>query len=168
MGVAIVVALIALVAYASLRAPAPPTGEAPDFTFTDLAGLAHSLSSYRGHPVVLWWITTFCGSCAQGTQSFAQNYYASYHGAGVQFLELESYNDLGQSGPTIAAFASQNGYADQSGWVMGEGSAQGTSTYNPNSELDLYTVIDSHGVIISSGQDLPGSFSAVLSEAQGT
>ncbi|MDG6913502.1 MAG: redoxin domain-containing protein [Nitrososphaerota archaeon] len=170
MGVAIVVAIVVLVAYALLRAAPPNIGNgvaAPDFTFTDAQGASHSLSSFIGKPIVLWWVATWCSSCVQGTQIFAQQYYAQYHSAGVTLLEIESYNDLGQSGPSIGTMAGQNGYTGQAGWIIGEGSSQGTSAYNPNSYLDYYYVISAQGNIVTQGNSLPGSFGAALSAAQG-
>jgi hypothetical protein len=166
------VAILVLVVYALVRAPAPPqaqTGKpAPDFTFTDLNGNSHTLSSYQGHPLVLWWVATFCGSCSQGTQLFSQTYYTQYHSAGVTLLEVESYNDLGQSGPSLSSFASQNGYSNQPGWVVGVGSSAGTNAYNPDGYLDFYYVISSQGSVLGSGQNLPGSFGGALQQAQGS
>ena len=103
-GVAIAVAIVVLVAYALLRVPSTSVrngAAAPDFTFTDPQGASHSLSSFFGKPIVLWWVATWCSSCVQGTQIFAQQYYSQYHSAGVTLLEIESYNDLGQPGPSI-------------------------------------------------------------------
>lgn len=169
-GVAIVVAIVVLVAYALLRVAPTNVGNgaaAPDFMFTDSQGVSHSLSSYFGKPIVLWWVATWCSSCVQGTQIFAQQYYAQYHSAGVTFLEIESYNDLGQQGPSIGTMAGQNGYTGQAGWIIGEGSSQGTSTYNPNSDLEYYYVISAQGNIVTQGTPLTGAFGAALSAAQG-
>ncbi len=170
-GVAVFVAIVVLVAYA-LLSRAPPkvaSGDtAPDFTFTDPQGASHSLSSFFGKPIVLWWVATWCTSCVEGTQIFAQQYYAQYHSAGVTFLELESYNDLGQPGPSIGTMAGQNGYTGQAGWIIGEGSSQGTSAYNPSSSPDLYYVISAQGNVVTQGGPLPGSFGTALSAAQGS
>lgn len=170
-GVAIVVAIVVLVAYALLRVAPTDVGSgaaAPDFTFTDAQGASHSLSSFFGKPIVLWWVATWCSSCVQGTQIFAQQYYTQYHSAGVTLLEIESYNDLGQSGPSIGTMAGQNGYTGQAGWIIGEGSSQGTSAYNPNSDLEYYYVISAQGNVVTQGTPLTGSFGAALSAAQGS
>jgi hypothetical protein len=169
--VAIALAVVILLAYAILRVPstAPSNGAvAPDFTFTDPQGTSHSLVSFFGHPLVLWWVATWCSSCVQGTQIFAQQYYAQYHSAGVALLEIESYNDLGQPGPSIGTMAAQNGYTGQAGWMIGEGSSQGTNAYNPNSDLEYYYVINAQGHVIAQGTPLTGSFGAALSAAQGS
>lgn len=163
------VAILALVTYAILHVPPPAQAQvgktAPDFTFTDLSGASHSLSSYQGQRVVLWWIAAFCSSCSQGTQYFAQSYYSQYHSAGVLMIEIEDYNDLGQPGPSLSSFASQNGYAGQAGWILGAGPSDGTNAYNPNGYLDVYYVINPQGTVVSSGQGLSGSFSSALQQA---
>lgn len=170
-GVAIVVAVVVLVAYALLRVAPTNVGNgatASDFTFTDPQGASHLLSSFFGKPIVLWWIVTWCSSCVQGTKIFAQQYYTQYHSAGVTFLEIESYNNLGQSGSSIGTMASQNGYTGQAGWIIGEGSSQGTSVYNPSGDLEYYYVISAQGTIVTQGTPLSGSFGAALSAAQGS
>lgn len=170
-GVALGVAIVVLVAYAIVRAPPTSVSNnaaAPDFTFTDPQGASHSLSSFFGKPMVLWWVATWCSSCVQGTQIFAQQYYSQYHSAGVTLLEIESYHDLGQPGPSIGTMASQNGYTGQAGWILGEGSSQGTSTYNPNGDLEYYYVINAQGNVVTQGTPLSGSFGPALSAAEGS
>jgi hypothetical protein len=162
------IAIVVLVIYALLQAPAigPQNGKAAtDFTFTDLQGNSESLSSYQGTPVILWYVALFCSSCIQGSQLFAQQYYSQYHAAGVTMLEVESYNDLGQPGPTLGAFASQVGYSEQPGWILGASSSQGTSVYNPNGYLDVYYVLNAQGTIVASGQGLSGAFGSALQQA---
>lgn len=164
----IAVAIFVLVLYAILRAPplGPQNGtSAPDFSFTSLQGATNSLSSYAGTPIVLWFVALFCSSCIQGSQLFGQQYYSQYHAAGVTLLEIESYNDLGQSGPSLSAFSSEVGYSGQAGWVMGASDSQGTNTYNSNGYLDVYYVINAQGTIVGSGQGLSGAFGSALEQA---
>lgn len=164
-GVVIVVLVAYVILHSSASGLARTGGAAPDFTFTGLSGNSHSLSSYKGHPLVLWWVATFCSGCSEGTSYFAQNYYSQYHTEGVTLLEIEDYNDLGQPGPSMSSFATSNGYNGQAGWVMGIGSASGTQSYNPNGYLDVYYVINAQGNIVSSGQVLSSSFSTALQQA---
>ena len=171
MGLAVVVAIVVLVAYARLRVTPTNAGSgvaAPDFTFTGAQGASHSLSSFFGKPIVLWRVVTWCSSCVQRTQIFAQQYYTQYHSAGVTLLEIESYNDLGQPGPSIGTMAGQNGYTGQAGWIIGEGSSQGTSAYNPSAYPDYYYVISAQGLVVTQGTPLTWSFGAALSAAQGS
>ncbi len=146
----------------------PRVGQAaPDFTFTTMNGTTSSLSIYRGHPLVLWWITSWCTSCQDGTKVFAQNYYSQYRSAGVVLLQVESYNNLGQAGPDLNTFASSYGYSGQSGWVLSQGPQGATTTYNPSGYLDYYYVISSQGIILGKNPDLPGSFGSALQQASG-
>ncbi|MFG1530513.1 MAG: redoxin domain-containing protein [Thermoplasmata archaeon] len=169
-GIVIVVVIAALAAYAVLRPP-PVTGvadgaAAPDFSFTTVSGSASSLGAYLGHPLVLWFVATFCSSCGEGTQIFDQQYYSSYHNAGVTVLELESYNNDGTGeGPSVSAFASAYGYTGQPGWVLGTASAHGTSLYNPQSDLDVYYVINAQGHVVLSGTGLGSNFGGALQAA---
>lgn len=140
---------------------------APDFTFTRPDGSTSSLQAYLGHPVVLWWIATWCSSCQDGTQVFAKTYYRQYNASGVVLLQIESYNDLGQPGPDLKSFASSYGYVGQKNWVLGAGSQAGTATYNSAGYLDYYYLISSKGNILDEKAGLPSYFASVLSQATG-
>lgn len=170
LGIALVVVIAALAAYALLRPP-PVAGvadgaAAPDFSFTTVSGSASSLAAYLGHPVVLWFVATFCSSCGEGTQIFVQQYYASYHTAGVTVLELESYNNDGTGeGPSVSSFASAYGYSGQAGWILGTASSHGTSLYNPQSDLDIYYVINAQGNVVLTGTGLGSNFGGALQAA---
>jgi hypothetical protein len=170
LGIAIVVVIAALAVYAVLR-PAPVGGvadgaAAPNFSFTTVSGSASSLAAYLGHPLVLWFVATFCSSCGEGTQIFVQQYYSSYHTAQVTVLELESYNNDGTGeGPTVSAFASAYGYNGQPGWILGTASAHGTSLYNPQSDLDVYYVINAQGRVVLTGTGLGSNFGGALQAA---
>lgn len=117
--------------------------------------------------MVVWWIATWCSSCQDGTQVFAQQYYKQYNASGLVLLEIESYNNLGQSGPDLHTFASSYGYAGQKNWVLGQGSQSGTATYNSASYLDYYYLISSQGNILDEKAGLPQYFGTVLQEAAG-
>ncbi len=169
LGVALVVIVLgALALSASPAQGGPRVGQAaPEFTFTDMNSSPSSLAAYRGRPVVLWLIATWCTSCQTGTRLFAQNYYSQYHAAGVVLLQIESYNNLGQPGPSLNEFASTYQYSPQTDWVLGEGSQATTSTYNSAGYLDYFYVVSSQGVIIDAKPDLPQSFGTALQEANG-
>ncbi len=167
----VVLVAIILGAWALSASPtkgSPRVGEVtPEFTFTTMDGSSSSLSAYRGRPVVLWLITTWCTSCQTGTKLFAQSYYNQYHAAGVVLLEIESYRNLGQAGPGLNEFASTYGYSGQTDWVLGEGSQGSTTTYNSAGYLDYFYVVSSQGTIIDAKPELPQYFGTVLQEASG-
>ncbi len=165
---AIILGAWVLSSASTTQSAAPKASQAaPDFTFTTINGTTSRLSSYRGHPVVLWWIATWCTSCQDGTKLFAQNYYSQYHAAGVILLQVESYNNLGQPGPSLSSFASSYSYSSKSDWILGQGSQDGTSTYNPSAYLDYFYVISSQGVVLDAKPSLPQYFGTALQEASG-
>lgn len=83
----------------------PATGQvAPAGTFTTLAGKNVDVASLRGQPTLVWFVSTWCSSCQAGTQAMAQNL-AKLRADGVRVEEVELYADLGQSGPSMGAFA---------------------------------------------------------------
>ncbi len=167
-GVLIIAIVLSAWALSSASVTTVNVGQtAPDFTFTTLNGSSSSLSAYQGHPVVLWWITSWCTSCQDGTKVFAQTYYSQYRSAGVVLLQVESYNNLGQAGPDLNTFGSSYGYSGQTGWVLGLAPQGATTTYNPSGYLDFYYVISSQGLVLGKNPDLPGVFGSALEQASG-
>jgi thiol-disulfide isomerase/thioredoxin len=81
-------------------APATVGHQAPDGTFTALSGQNVSVTSLRGKPTLLWFVSTWCSSCQAGTSAMAHDL-AELKAAGVRVDEVELYRDLGQSGPAI-------------------------------------------------------------------
>ncbi|EQD49621.1 Redoxin domain protein, partial [mine drainage metagenome] len=88
---------------ASVAAPAAGS-PAPNGTFATLAGQTTDVASLRGQPTLLWFVSTWCSSCQAGTQSMTQNL-AALRSDGVHVTEVELYQDLGQSGPSMGSFA---------------------------------------------------------------
>ena len=160
--VTVVVALVALVialhvangnsGSASASSPSgaslPIGTTAPNGTFTTLAGKTETVTTLRGKPTLIWFMTTWCSSCEAGTQSMAQNI-ATLAADGVHVVEVENYADLGQSGTPMNAFAKTLAGSAFSNpdWTFGEASSTFTHTYNPKAYLDLYYLISSKGRI---------------------
>lgn len=121
---------------------------APNGTFTTLAGKTETVTTLRGKPTLIWFMTTWCSSCEAGTQSMAQNI-ATLAADGVHVVEVENYADLGQSGTPMNAFAKTLAGSAFSNpdWTFGEASSTFTHTYNPKAYLDLYYLISSKGKI---------------------
>ena len=73
----------------------PPMGAgaiAPDFSVTDLAGVTHTLSSYRGQSIVLQFWATWCPHCRSDVKMIKE-LYTRYQGKGVQFLTVSIDTD---------------------------------------------------------------------------
>ena len=143
-----------------------PVGtSAPNGTFTTLAGKTETVAALRGKPTLIWFMTTWCSSCQAGTQAMAQHI-AALAADGVRVVEVENYQDLGQSGPSVSTFAKTlagSAFTDPD-WTFGEASAALTHTYNPKAYLDLYYLIDAQGKITyvnsSPGSTMPQLLSA--------
>lgn len=121
---------------------------APDGQFATITGAPRTVFSLHGQPTLLWFVTTWCSSCQAGTQAVSTQIptLATRH---VRVVELELAGDLGQTGPSIAAFARQlagNRYHNPD-WTFGTASAALTQTYDPNGYLDIYYLLNSHGQI---------------------
>ncbi len=122
---------------------------APDYGFSLANGSYTNLSAYKGHVVVLWFVATWCPSCAQGNEAINQNY-QFFERRGIKVIELELYNDLGYSGPPVASFV--NSYAPSAysndtiipslaGYNM-------TAAYDPKGYLDIYYLISGNGTVL--------------------
>jgi thiol-disulfide isomerase/thioredoxin len=159
---AAVIAVIAVVAggrgtgtTGSAGGSLPAAGSlAPAGSFTTAAGTTATISSLRGHPVLVWLVTTWCPGCQAGTQAMPADL-ASLRARGIKVVELEDYADLGQPGPDIASFGQEYAGAayHSPGWVFGTASQTMTQAYNPQGYLDIYYLLDSAGRIayINSG-----------------
>lgn len=131
---------------------APPAGlpavgrPAPAGSFQSTTGRTVSLASLRGHPTLVWFVATWCSSCQAGTQTLAANL-ARLRADGVQVVELELYQDLGQPGQPIAAFGRQYGGTAAGGpsWLLGTATRATSLAYDPQAYLDIYYLIGPHG-----------------------
>lgn len=136
---------------------------APDGEFTTLTGTPASVSAYRGQAVLLWFVTTFCGSCQAGTQAVAANIdqFANHH---VKVVELELADNLGGAGPDIASFAAANAKTSLTNpnWIWGTASQQLTTTYDPGSYLDIYYLIDPAGHVVYANSSPDATMSPLL------
>jgi len=134
---------------ATAVAAIPATGQAaPAGTFRTLAGQNVNVSSLKGQPTLVWFVSTWCSSCQAGTQTMAQNL-AKLRADGVRVEEVELYADLGQSGPSMGTFAKALAGAQYGNpaWTFGVSSAGLTRTYDPQSYLDIYYLLNAKGQV---------------------
>ena len=142
---------------------------APDIPITLTNGTNITLGSLRGHPVVLWFVTTWCPSCQESESILANNgYYKEIHAKGALFVTVELYNDLNEPGPSISDFSSQygEGYTQNKSWLLyGTSNLNATYSYDPKEYLEIYYVINSSGVITStSSTGLVNNIGSVIQE----
>jgi cytochrome oxidase Cu insertion factor (SCO1/SenC/PrrC family) len=140
---------------------------APDGTFTTLTGQTERVASLRGQPTLLWFVTTWCDSCQAGTQTMAAQLNA-LRATGVRVVELELYQDLGQPGPSLPNFVrtyAQVSSSDPS-WTFGSASRELTQTYDPQSYLDIYYLLDAQGRIVYINSSPSASMPELLAQAR--
>jgi hypothetical protein len=135
---------------------------APDFQVQLINGTIARLNDFRGHPVLLWFVTVGCSSCEAGAQLLSQQYYSQLHNKGVTILTVQLYNNLGLEGSSISEFASQFGGARQ-GWLFGTSNQDTTYTYDPKALLDIHYVLDSQGRLVASGAGLAAALPSIVS-----
>ena len=136
---------------------------APDGQFTTIKGTTTSVRALRGQAILLWFVTTFCGSCQAGTQAVSANIDQFTH-QHVKVVELELADNLGGSGPDIASFAAANAKTSLANpnWVWGTASQQLTTTYDPGSYLDIYYLIDPAGHVVYANSSPDATMSPLL------
>lgn len=172
-GAAAAIVVLAGLAYKLASGPASASAQpasagqrAPEGTFTTVSGQTASVASLRGHPALLWFVSTWCSSCQAGTQAMAQNV-ATLAADGVRVVQIENYADLGQSGPPMGTFAKTlaGSAFTNPDWTFGEASSSLTHTYNPKAYTDLYYLINAEGKLTyvnsSPGSTMPQLLSAV-------
>ena len=89
-----IVAAIAAASAIPAAVAAPQIGEpAPDFTLTDTAGNEHSLSDFKGKPVVLEWLNYGCPFVIKHySEGNMQSLQEKYTDAGAVWLSVNSTN----------------------------------------------------------------------------
>jgi thiol-disulfide isomerase/thioredoxin len=127
---------------------------APNYTFQLANGSTQSINSYSGKPVVLWFVATWCSSCAEGNTAVADNL-AFFKEHNVKIIELEQYDDLGSPGMSISKFISE--YGNNNTYVNGGVAGYNmTLAYNtpPTLQLDIYYLISPSGKILYVGEGI--------------
>jgi hypothetical protein len=136
--------------------------EAPDFQVRLINGTITRLNDFRGHGVLLWFVTVGCSSCEVGAQLLSQQYYLQLHNKGVTILTVQLYNNLGLEGSSFSEFANQFGGTRQ-GWLFGTSNQGTTYTYDSKALLDIHYVLDSQGRIVASGAGLAADLPSIVS-----
>lgn len=120
---------------------------APNKGFYLLNGTYTNLRAYSGKEVLLYLVTTWCSTCAEGTQTLGKNI-AFFNSRNVSVIEVEAYKDFGYAGQPINQFV--NTYAGQTSKyiTIGYSGQNLTKTYDPKGYLDIYYLISPSGKIL--------------------
>lgn len=153
---AVVVALVAA-APPALAAPkgtmAPMNGQGPSNERAAGApflvnGKTMNLESFRGQPVMVWQVATWCGSCAVGLKTMAQNL-ALIDASNLKVIVLRDYKNGGYPGDDMGKFVAANAPAllHDPHFLIGEDTEELFKRYNPHHYVDVYYLIGSNGQI---------------------
>ena len=119
---------------------------APDFTVYDLEGNSHSLSDFRGKPVILNFWASWCGPCQSEMPDFEEKY--QEYGEDVHFL-MVNLTDGGQETVESAwSFISSKGYTFP---VYYDTEASAAMAYGVRAVPVTY-FIDAQGNLVTWGQ----------------
>ena len=81
---------------------------APDFTVYDLEGNAHSLSDFRGQPVIVNFWASWCGPCKNEMPDFEEKY--KEYGDTIQFLMVNLTDGSQETVETAQGYIDGQGY----------------------------------------------------------
>lgn len=115
---------------------------APGFTLKDLSGNSVSLSSYRGHVVILDFWASWCAPCRASMPSLHQ-LADQYSGQGLVMIGVS----LDRKESDASSFLKQNGYTDMVALWESAAASQGVAREYGIISIPHTFVIDRNGII---------------------
>ncbi|WP_298211453.1 hypothetical protein [Ferrimicrobium sp.] len=129
----------------------PAQGPTINGSFETLNGEQQTLSSYRGHALMVWFIAGGCASCAISIPAVANQLHVLAND-GITVLPMGLSGDFGPSEHALdkleafAKSAAGKAFHDTE-WKWGMASAALSHRYDAAGIPDYYLLVDSHGVI---------------------
>lgn len=129
----------------------PAQGPTIKGSFETLNGQKQTLSSYRGHALMIWFIAGGCASCAISIPAVASQLHV-LASDGITVLPMGLSGDFGPSNHALgelkafAKSAAGKAFTDTE-WKWGMASAALSHRYDAAGIPDYYLLVDSHGVI---------------------
>lgn len=121
-----------------------PSKMAPAFTLTSLAGTAFSLASAHGHPVVLYFMATTCGTCVQGSADLARSIQTA-DVAGAQAVAIDV--NVSDTRSDLASFVQATGVSASAPIIWGVDAQDRIARAYGVQSLETTVVIDAQGHI---------------------
>jgi hypothetical protein len=129
-----------------------------------------TLATFRGHPVMVWFVANGCASCAVSVPAVAQNFQA-FTRTGTRILVLGMYGafDRGAAGRSeLASFgraAAGSAFANPA-WTWALASARLTLAYDPGGVPDAYYLLDPAGRLVYRNSVPISTMGALLTHLQ--
>jgi thiol-disulfide isomerase/thioredoxin len=132
---------------APMDGPAPSNERAANAPFL-VNGKTMHLESFKGQPVMVWQVATWCGSCAVALKTMAQNR-ALIDASKLKVIVLRDYENGGYPGDDMGKFVAANAPAllHDPHFIIGEDTEELFKLYNPHHYVDVYHLIGSNGQI---------------------
>ncbi len=159
-GVSVLLILI-IVAVSSIRPPGVNVGQqAPDFSLRDITNETFQLEAVRGTPVLLEFMATSCGACANQAPILSQSY--SSHGTHVKFVSI-GINPATDQASVLSSYATSH----NSPWIWIRDTSGISKTYGVTATptifiLDRDHVVQSLFVGVTNLQTLDTACQAVM------
>ena len=119
---------------------------APDFTVYDLEGNAHSLSDFRGKPVIVNFWASWCGPCKREMPDFEEKF--REYGEEIQFLMVNLADGSRETVESARDFIDGQGYTFP---VYFDTDLSGAVAYAVSSVPSTY-FIDENGALVAYGK----------------
>lgn len=138
---------------------------APDFTFYDLEGNSHTLSDFRGKPVILNFWASWCGPCKNEMPEFQAAF--DTYGEQIQFLIVNLTDGGQETVKTASAYISEKGYTFP---VYYDTDLAGVNAYRVYAVPVTYFIDEDGGLVTQTtgmltGETLQQGIEALLGEA---
>jgi thiol-disulfide isomerase/thioredoxin len=106
------------------------------------------LQSFKGQPIMLWQITTWCPSCRAGLVMMAQHK-SLIDGSKLKIIVLRDYKNGGYPGDDMKTFVEKAAptLLQDPHFVFGEDTETLFKLYNPRHYIDVYQLIAPNGHI---------------------
>jgi len=124
----------------------PKKTPAPDFTVVDIDGMEHSLSDFKGKPVILNFWASWCGPCKSEMPDF-EEVYQEYNDT-IHFLFVNITDGYQETIESASSYISGQGYTFP---VYYDTKLDATSTYGASS-IPVTYFIDTEGNIVAWAQ----------------
>jgi thiol-disulfide isomerase/thioredoxin len=151
----LVIAITATAAWAAptgkmgpMNAPAPPASRlAADAPFL-VHGDKVFLQSFKGQPIMVWQVTTWCPSCRAGLATMAQHK-SLIDASNLKVIVLRDYKNGGYPGEDMEKFVAEAAptLLHDPHFVFGEDTETLFKLYNPHHYIDVYQLIAPDGRI---------------------